>query len=440
MNSAMILILLSCVVDKAHEMIGGAAAEPSIQDTAQDTSQSEDTGLADSDSEPDTPENLLQNPSFEDGDLHWNVWGGAEIVEDNAHDGRWALKADNGNGAEQIITGLEPNTMYSVSGFGKIEPGEGISIGVKDYGGSQQTVTFDSEVYEAKSFTFSTGLSNTTAVVFAYKHSGDNLGFTDNLSVTKVGEGPLVLMWSDEFDGVGSPDESKWGFEEGFVRNNELQWYQQDNVYQDNGVLVIEGREEQRPNPNYIEGSTDWRTSREFIEYTSASINTRGKFEWQYGQMVVRAKVTNESGTWPAIWTLGTSCDWPSNGEVDVMENYGGKILANFAWGTNQPWSPNWDTVQLPVDDFEDDWIDDFHLWELSWNSDRMAILIDGVEVNSVDLNTTVNGNAACAGQNPFQQSHYVLLNLALGGNAGGSVDDLVFPTQYLIDYIRIYQ
>ena len=44
--------------------------------------------------------------------------------------------------------------------------------------------------------------------------------------------------------------------------------------------------------------------------------------------MVVRAKVTNEPGTWPAIWTLGTSCDWPSNGEVDVMENYGGKILA----------------------------------------------------------------------------------------------------------------
>ena len=68
-----------------------------------------------------------------------------------------------GEGAEQIITGLEPNTMYSLSGFGKIEPGDGISIGVKDYGGQQQTVTFDGEAYEAQSFTFSTGPSNTTA-------------------------------------------------------------------------------------------------------------------------------------------------------------------------------------------------------------------------------------------------------------------------------------
>ena len=69
-----------------------------------------------------------------------------------------------------------------------------------------------------------------------------------------------------------------------------------------------------------------------------------------------------------------------------------------------------------------------------------MSILVDGVEVNSVNLSDTVNGSAAGAGQNPFHQSHYVLLNLAIGGNAGGSVENLEFPTQYLIDYIRIYQ
>ena len=156
--------------------------------------------------------------------------------------------------------------------------------------------------------------------------------------------------------------------------------------------------------------------------------------------MVVRAKVSNSEGTWPAIWMLGIDCDWPSNGEIDIMENYGGQILGNFAWGSNQPWSPVWDTVRWDVSDFDPDWINRFHLWELVWTESDLSILLDGEEVNSVSLTDTVNGTAACSGQNPFRQSHYLILNLALGGNAGGSVDNLVFPTQYLVDYVRVYQ
>ena len=68
-----------------------------------------------------------------------------------------------------------------------------------------------------------------------------------------------------------------------------------------------------------------------------------------------------------------------------------------------------------------------------------MAIYLDGQLLNDRPLNNTVNGSAECAGQNPFHQRHYLLLNLALGSN-GGSVDDLAFPTRYLVDYVRIYQ
>ena len=403
-----------------------------------DTSSSTDT--VDSDTEEVLPINLLTNPSFEDGDTHWNVWGGASLVEGQAYDGNVALRATNGNGAEQLLTNLEPNMTYRISGFGKIETGDGIAIGVKNYGGPQRTILFESEQYEEQSLTFSTGLSNTSAVVFAYKHTGENIGFADNLSVTEVGPGPLILFWSDEFDGSGAPDEDKWRFEQGFVRNQELQWYQSDNAVQENGFLVIEGREEVRENPNYVAESSDWRTNREYIEYTSSSINTRGKFAWKYGRMVVRAKVTNASGTWPAIWTLGTECDWPSNGEVDIMENYNNAILANFAWGTNQPWTPNWDSVQIDLASFPTDWVDSFHLWELRWTESQMSIYLDGTELNSVNLSNTINGSAACSGENPFKQPHYILLNLALGGNAGGSVSDTPFPTQYLVDYVRVYE
>ncbi len=69
-----------------------------------------------------------------------------------------------------------------------------------------------------------------------------------------------------------------------------------------------------------------------------------------------------------------------------------------------------------------------------------MTIRVDGMELNAVDLTTTINGSADCEGQDPFQQPHYLLLNLALGGAAGGSVSDLEFPTRYLVDYVRIYQ
>ena len=121
------------------------------------------------------------------------------------------------------------------------------------------------------------------------------------------------------------------------------------------------------------------------------------------------------------------------------MENYGGNILANFAWGTDTMWTPFWDATQWPVADFGPGWTDSFHIWELQWTDTQMTILLDGEVLNDVDLSTTINGSAECAGDNPFQQPHYLLLNLALG-SAGGSVANLDFPTQYLVDYVRIYE
>jgi beta-glucanase (GH16 family) len=407
-----------------------------------DSGVSDETGAPpDSGStEPESPENLLHNASFESGDEPWNIWGGAERVEGHAHTGEWALTATNFNSAEQHVVGLEPNTTYRLSGWGKTEGTTPMTIGVKDYGGAEARVSFDSDVYSEAGLSFTTGFAYTTATIYAFKPSGDAAGYADTLTLTYEGPSSYTLVWSDEFDGTGALDDTKWQFEEGFVRNEELQWYQPDNATQEGGMLVIEGREEDRPNPSYVPGSSDWRTARETIEHTSSSITTRDRFSWQYGHLVVRAKVTNLTGTWPAIWTLGTDCEWPSNGEVDVMENYGGDLLANFAWGTDHRWSPEWDSSHWPVSEFWEGWTDDFHLWELEWNEAQMNIRLDGAVLNTVSLADTINGSAACAGENPFQQHHFLLLNLALGGAAGGSVADLVFPTQYLVDYVRIYQ
>ena len=77
------------------------------------------------------------------------------------------------------------------------------------------------------------------------------------------------------------------------------------------------------------------------IEYTSASVLTTGLFDWRYGRLEVRAKVTNYTGTWPAIWTLKVNCEWPSSGEVDVMENYDGKIWQTLPGALIDAGQPN---------------------------------------------------------------------------------------------------
>ena len=106
-----------------------AGIDTSVDDTETDTGSPEpvDTG----EEEPIEPPNLLQNPSFEDGEEHWNIWGGASRVEGNAQDGNWAVQASSGNGSEQYVTGLRPNTTYRLSGWGKVEGELSMGIGAE---------------------------------------------------------------------------------------------------------------------------------------------------------------------------------------------------------------------------------------------------------------------------------------------------------------------
>lgn len=131
-----------------------------------------------------------------------------------------------------------------------------------------------------------------------------------------------TLAWHDEFNKDGRPDSANWNYETGFVRNEELQYYQPNNVACVNGTLVIEGRKEEVPNPRYVAGSTDWRRARQYANYTSACITTKGLQQFGYGRFEIRARIDTSMGAWPAIWALGTRREWPDNGEVDIMEFY----------------------------------------------------------------------------------------------------------------------
>ncbi|MDT8432711.1 MAG: sulfatase-like hydrolase/transferase [Bacteroidales bacterium] len=250
------------------------------------------------------------------------------------------------------------------------------------------------------------------------------------------------LTWSEEFNTAGRPDTTKWSHEQGFVRNNELQWYQPENAVVQDGVLVITGKREQVDNPKYKPRSKDWRRSRSAAAYTSASINTREKYSFMYGMMEVRARIDTSMGSWPAIWTLGINRRWPANGEVDMMEYYRVEgeptILANAAWGSQERWEPVWDGVKVPFATFmekDPEWHEKFHIWKMEWDEDHIRLYLDEQLLNEIHVDEVTYTD----GFNPFRQPHYILLNLALGAN-GGDPDDTKFPITYEVDYVRVYE
>jgi beta-glucanase (GH16 family) len=259
-----------------------------------------------------------------------------------------------------------------------------------------------------------------------------------NKRISQLNSDTYKLIWFDEFNTDGSPDSLKWKFESGFVRNEEAQWYQKENAVCKGGCLVITGKKERKPNPDYIPGSANWKTKRAYIDYTSSCVVMQRKHAFQYGKLEVRAKIEAQTGLWPAIWTLGTSGEWPSNGEVDVMEYYDDRILANFAIGSATRFSAIWDGASKSVASFGGAlWASQFHTWTLEWDESMMRIFIDGELLNSIDLGQTFN---RIDGRNPLRQAHYLLLNLAMGGNRGGSLANTILPSKYMIDYVRIYQ
>lgn len=391
--------------------------------------------------------NLIVDPDFENGSATWVITSGASRVTSNVNSGNYSLAAVDDSGANQTITGLTPNTTYLLTGWLKSSNSLPVSLGVKWYGGNELVVQTTLSTYTQLSIQFTTGPASTTAVVYIYNPiGGTNTMYADTLSLIYTSETPYKLVWSDEFNGTGAVDPANWSFENGFVRNEEQQWYQPNNAVQKDGYLVIEARKENpintRLNPNYVAGSTDWKKARQYINYTAASIKTVGKQSWLYGRFEIRAKVTNLNGTWPAIWTLGNSCEWPSNGEVDIMENYGENILANFAFGTNTRWTAKWDSFKKSMSSLltkDPDWLNKFHIWTLDWAENKMSIYLDNELLNQINLSTTINGTAMCSGQNPFKKPQYLLLNLALISDAA-IVSNLPFPNQYLVDYARVYQ
>lgn len=257
---------------------------------------------------------------------------------------------------------------------------------------------------------------------------------------TSVSAADWKLVWSDEFEGSGLPDPARWDYEVGFVRNNEAQYYTRartENARLEKGCLAIEARKEPFKNPSFNPESQRPGARREYADYTSASVTTRGKFAWIYGRIEVRAQLPKGRGTWPAIWMLGTNrqAGWPACGEIDIMEFVGhepGIVHANIHTKKYNHVLKTGKGDKLSVADASEA----FHIYALEWFPDHMDFYVDDHKY------FTFKNEETGSDVWPYDKEQYLILNLAIGGAWGGQkgIDDSIFPQRYLIDYVRVYQ
>jgi beta-glucanase (GH16 family) len=265
------------------------------------------------------------------------------------------------------------------------------------------------------------------------------VGLRAQTAVTPAESDRFELVWADEFNVDGPPNPDNWAYERGLVRNEELQWYQPENARCEGGHLIIEARRERVKNPRYNPEGRGWQRHREFAEFTSACLITRGKHEWKYGRFEMRGRIDTRPGLWPAWWTLGSARAWPGGGEIDIMEYYDGVLLANVAWLGPRRWTAQWDESRRPIKEFPDaDWSRKFHVWQMDWDAQRIELRVDGQVLNTTDLQETINQDREAA--NPFHEPHYMLLNLAIGGTRGGDPSGTEFPARFEVDYVRVYR
>jgi beta-glucanase (GH16 family) len=231
-----------------------------------------------------------------------------------------------------------------------------------------------------------------------------------------------ALVWADEFNTNGSPDNTKWGYDlgAGGWGNNESQYYtnRSDNVIVEGGFLKITAKKEDH------QGS----------KYTSARMLTAGKFDFTYGKVEVRAKLPEGGGTWPAIWMLGSSINtlgWPACGEVDIMEHAGNR-QGTVQSAMHTP-SSSGNTINHGSQ-FISTVSTEFHVYGIEWTPEKMMFSVDGV------VHYTYNPPTKNSSTWPFDADQFIILNVAMGGSFGGNIDPEFTSSTMEIDYVRVYQ
>ena len=241
------------------------------------------------------------------------------------------------------------------------------------------------------------------------------------------------LLWSDEFEGK-ELDETKWNREKrdpGWT-NNELQEYtdSDENIFVRDGKLVLKAIKTEKNGKPY---------------YTSGKIQGWNKTQFQYGKVVVSAKVPEGQGLWPAIWMMPNQesyyGQWPKCGEIDIMESLGNDTTISYS--TIHYGEPHAEQQGTITKEGDERFSAKFHEYSVEWEPGEMRFYTDGELVLTCnDWFTAEEGMDDKPYPAPFNQPFYIQMNLAVGGNWPGNPDSTTdfSKAEFEVDYVRVYQ
>ncbi|MBN1798417.1 MAG: glycoside hydrolase family 16 protein [Spirochaetales bacterium] len=241
---------------------------------------------------------------------------------------------------------------------------------------------------------------------------------------SKIADPAYKLVWSDEFDYQGKPSSDKWVFDVGGHGwgNVEQQYYTDrlENAEVKDGKLIITSREE----------------SYEHRYYTSARIKTEELHSWLYGRFEIYARLPKGQGIWSAFWMLPhnfKNATWPQCGELDIMENVG--QMPGVIHGTVHTFAYNSRKKNLRTGTvLYEDCYDAFHLYAVEWSEQEIVWYVDDKPFFRYAK------EADDKWVWPFTIPFHLIINVAVGGGFGGNVDDDIFPTELIVDYVRVFK
>ena len=243
----------------------------------------------------------------------------------------------------------------------------------------------------------------------------------DSGYTTPISYSGMTMVWNDEFDGVSLSNQ--WTYEIGTGNwgwgNNELQYYRQENVTVEDGLLKITAKNQSFGGSNY----------------TSGRIKTQAAQSFQYGRIDIRAALPFSKGYWPALWMLGddiTSVGWPACGEIDIMEMIGGGANDRIVHGTAH-WDAGGHAEYGQSSTISQMYAEEFHVFSIVWDANSIKWYRDDILYNTL---TITSGDMT-----EFHQNFFLIFNVAIGGNWPGSPDaSTVFPQTMAVDYVRVFQ
>ena len=258
------------------------------------------------------------------------------------------------------------------------------------------------------------------------------LGCSKNKPADPIVGSGWNLVWAEEFDYTGLPNSDFWSFETGYVRNNEEQYYTNQRL---ENCIVKDG---------YLQ-ITALKDSFRNHAITSASIETKDKVSFKYGRIEVRAKLPKLGlGTWPAIWTKGDNYDtvgWPYCGEIDIMEWVGRipTVILGSIYSKAQSSTVIKEGHKFYVADSSSFLTEYFHNYVIEWDSTSISYFLDDIKYGTLTIDDFGSD------WDPLTKSHYLKLNLAMGGEippfgGGGPIDYTKFPFTFIVDYVRYYE